>query len=158
MEPGEVVLHKMHGTVEQPRSMVITQSDYIRYLTHLTDLDRGMPDSFRKYVIPQHTLQFLGYSLADWNFRVIWEGVLASHRDSGTQIESYAVVKKGQGETKEETERKEREFDFQRTFWAKRNVNLIDYDVTELAKTLAQEFDLEIPQLGIAKTQRGAGP
>ena len=139
----EVVLHKMHGTVEQPRSMVITQSDYIRYLAHLTDPDRGMPEFFRKYVIPQHTLLFLGYSLADWNFRVIWEGVLASHRDSGTQIESYAVVRQPS--------------DFQRNFWAKRNVILIDYDLTELAKTLAQEFNLEIPQLGIAKKQGGAG-
>ncbi len=152
----EVVLHKMHGTVEQPRSMVITTSDYIRYLAHLNDPDRGMPEFFRKYVIPQHTLLFLGYSLADWNFRVIWEGVLATHRDSGTQIESYAVVRKGEGKNKEETAKLEREFEFQRAFWAKRNVNLLDYDLTELARDLAREFNLEIPQLSIAKTQGGA--
>ena len=77
-KPASVVLHKMHGAVEQPKSMIITQSDYIRYLTNLNDPDRGMPECFRKFIIPEFNLLFLGYSLEDWDFRVIWEGVLAA--------------------------------------------------------------------------------
>ena len=35
-EAGEVILHKMHGCIEKPSSMVITQSDYIHYLSALS--------------------------------------------------------------------------------------------------------------------------
>jgi len=34
----DLVLHKMHGSIDEPNSLVITQSDYIRYLANLHDL------------------------------------------------------------------------------------------------------------------------
>lgn len=143
-EANDIVLHKMHGTVEVPRSMVITQSDYIRYLANLNDADRGMPEYFRKTMIPRHTLLFLGYSLEDWNFRVIWEGVISQYRNTGVQRESYAIVQNPK--------------DFQVKFWVRRNIEVIDYDLTEFAKKLAEHFDLEIPQLGIEKKQKAGNP
>ena len=137
VKPPGIVLHKMHGTVEQPRSMVITQSDYIRYLANLNDLDRGMPEFFRKTVIPEYNLLFLGYSLEDWNFRVIWEGVLAAYRDAAIDLRSYALMR-------DSTE-------FQREFWLERKVRIIDCDLTEFAVELARAFNLDVPQLGIKK-------
>ncbi len=142
IKPPCIVLHKIHGTVEKPRSMVITQSDYIHYLANLNDPDRGMPDFFRKTIIPNFNLLFLGYSLEDWNFRVIWEGVLADYRETATDLTSYALVQNPS--------------DFQREFWSDRKVKLIDYDITDFARKLASEFNLEIPQLGIAKIEPGA--
>jgi hypothetical protein len=147
IKPPAIILHKMHGTVENPRSMVITRSDYIRYLANLNDPDRGMPDFFRKTLISNCNLLFLGYSLDDWNFGVIWEGVLANYRDAGAQLESYAILKLPADPEKAR---------FLRTFWARRNITIIDCDLTEFARTLAQEFNLEIPQLGIAKTPPAA--
>jgi hypothetical protein len=141
LDPSELILHKMHGTVENPRSMVITQSDYIRYLANLNDSDRGMPELFRRMVIPNFVLLFLGYGLEDWNFRVIWEGVLAQYHDAGTQIQSYAVMRKPS--------------DFQVAFWRGRRIDVLDYDLTDFAARLARRFDLEVPQLGI---QRGPAP
>jgi len=137
VESPNIVLHKMHGTVEQRATMVITQSDYIRYLANLTDPERGMPEYFRKTVIPNQSLLFLGYSLRDWNFRVIWEGVLSHYAEIGTQLMSYAVVRQPT--------------DFDRYYFRNRNIVLIDGDLTEFAKELARKFDLEIPQLGIKK-------
>lgn len=136
-EEGDIILHKMHGSIDMPRSMVITQSDYIRYLANLNDADRGMPYYFRKTMIPQHKLLFLGYSLEDWNFRVIWEGILSNYRDAGTQIDSYALVKEPN--------------DFRIKFWSPRNINIIDHDLTKFAIKLAEHFNLEIPQLDIKK-------
>lgn len=143
-ETNDVVLHKMHGTIDEPRSMVVTQSDYIRYLTNLNDADRGMPEYFRKTMIPRHTLLFLGYSLEDWNFRVIWEGVISQYRNSGVQRESYAIVQDPK--------------DFQVKFWMRRNIEVINYDLTEFSKKLAEHFDLELPQLGIEKKQKAGNP
>lgn len=134
----DIILHKMHGSIDEPSSMIVTQSDYIRYLANLNDPDRGMPEYFRKGLIPQRTLLFLGYSLEDWNFRVIWEGVLANYQIHGVQKISYAVVKAPS--------------DFQKTFWISRKVKILDGDLTEFAVKLAARFNLEIPQLGIKKS------
>ena len=95
-----------------------------------------MPVYFRQTVLPQRTVLFLGYSLEDWNFRVIWEGVLS---DYGNKTDSYALVKSSS--------------EFQKYFWAKRNIKIIDLDLTDFAIKLAGHFDLEIPQLGIKKGQ-----
>lgn len=46
---------------------------------------------FWKMMIPQRTLLFLGYSLADWNFQVIWEGVLAALKDQDRNVRSRAA-------------------------------------------------------------------
>lgn len=131
----DVIIHKMHGSIDEQGSMVITQSDYIRYLASLNDIDRGMPEYFRKTIIPQFTLLFLGYSLEDWNFKVIWEGVLSR----GRQQISYALVREPS--------------DFQKSFWSMQKIKILDEDLTEFAKKLAAEFNLEIPQLGIKTKQ-----
>ena len=142
LDEGEVVLHKMHGSIDVPRSMIITQSDYIRYLANLTDQDLGMPDYFRVTMIPQHILLFLGYSLEDWNFRVIWEGVLARYKNTGVSRKSYAIVKSSNK--------------FQKSFWLQRNIEIIDNDLIDFAKELAKHFNLEIPQLKIKMKLKGS--
>jgi len=144
LEEDEVVMHKMHGTIEEPESIVITESDYISYLANLYDKDRGMPEYFRKTWIPFCTLLFLGYGLADWNFRVIWEGVLAGYAQQALRKEAYALV---MGSTH-----------FQRKYWARKNVDVFDQDLTEFAVQLAEHFKLEIPQLGIEKQPEGGNP
>ncbi len=137
----KAILHKMHGTIEKPETLIVTQSDYIRYLAMLNDTDRGMPEYFRKNVIPQFTLLFLGYSLEDWNFRVIWEGLFSS-RPLQRILKSYALVNDADN--------------FKTAFWAQRKVTILNHDITAFAKKLAEEFNLEIPQLGIERTQDDA--
>jgi hypothetical protein len=147
LEEGEVVLHKMHGTIEEPESIVITESDYISYLANLYDKDRGMPEYFRKTWIPFCTLLFLGYGLADWNFRVIWEGVLSSYASMKVRKDAYALVKK--------SPRKSTDFYQQKKYWSRRNVDIFACDLTKFAKQLAEHFKLEIPQLDKEKPAEG---
>lgn len=137
LEENEVLLHKMHGTVEEPGSLVITQSDYIRYLANLHDVDRGMPEYFRKTMLPHFTLLFLGYSLEDWNFHVIWDGVLSGYASQHLRRNAYALVKDPSH--------------MQVKYWARRNVDVFDQDLTEFAVQLAEHFNLEIPLRGIFK-------
>ncbi len=136
-EKGDIYLHKMHGTVDEPESMVITKSDYIYYLANLNDIDRGMPEYFRRTLINNCRLLFLGYGLEDWNFQVIWEGVLAGYHRDFYPNEAFAIVKKPAPRHKE--------------YWLKRNIKLIDCDLTLFAKELAKKFKKGIPQLGIQK-------
>lgn len=143
-EDNDVILHKMHGTIEKPETLIITKSDYIRYLSMMNDIDRGMPEYIRKWTLPRHTLLFLGYSLEDWNFQVIWEGVLSSYNDRKIRKGSFALVKHVSPQD--------------RKYWAKRDVDIIECDLTDFAKKLAEHYNLDIPQLNLAKKPAGGTP
>jgi len=144
LEKNDVVLYKMHGSVEKPGSLIITRGDYYYYLSKLNDLDCGMPAYFRLHTLPRCTLLFLGYSLEDSDFHVIWDGVLSSYADRNLRKGSYALVKSATP--------------LQKKYWARRNVDITEYDLTEFAKQLAGHFNLEIPQLKISKKTGGGVP
>jgi len=141
IRPDEVVVYKMHGTIEIPETMVISESDYIYYLTHIYDRERGIPDFFRKTWLPYCNLLFLGYSLEDWDFKVIWEGMLSDYRLLNPFKKAYALVR-DMDDSKIE-------------YWRDRNIKVIKYDLTEFSKDLAKQFNLEIPQLGITRGTAG---
>jgi hypothetical protein len=70
------VIFKMHGTIDDrsvPRPMydnfVITEDDYIEFLARMTS-GTAVPKTFLRYFRGRSFL-FLGYSLADWNMRVV---------------------------------------------------------------------------------------
>lgn len=138
----DIVLYKMHGCISKPETIIITHSDYIHYLSILTHSERGMPDYFRKRLLTKCTLLFLGYSLNDWNFQVIWDGIIWSNENSRHLLrDAYALVKHPS------------HFDIR--YWTKRNVFVLNQDLTEFAIKLAEYFNLEIPQLEIKKRMGG---
>ncbi len=67
------VIYKMHGSVDQQQqtldSYVITEEDYIEFLSRMTT-QSAVPAQFMRHFRERHFL-FLGYGLADWNFRVL---------------------------------------------------------------------------------------
>src|SRR5262249_36278692 len=67
------VILKIHGAVDrgdpEGDSYVITEDHYIDYLTR-TDISSLMPSALVSKLKKSHFL-FLGYSLRDWNLRVI---------------------------------------------------------------------------------------
>ncbi|MGI9098413.1 MAG: SIR2 family protein [Solirubrobacteraceae bacterium] len=76
LEPDErTVIVKLHGAMvraDRARdSYVITEDDYIRYLTR-SDIARQLPVVLRQRLTERHLL-FLGYSMRDWNLRVVLE-------------------------------------------------------------------------------------
>jgi SIR2-like domain len=66
------IIVKIHGAVDRRNcadSFVITEDDYVDYLTR-ADIARLFPATLAKKIKKSHLL-FLGYSLHDWNFRVM---------------------------------------------------------------------------------------
>lgn len=119
------VVLKIHGAVSRADlnydSYVISEDDYLRFLMH-TDLDELIPASLLAALVNSHIL-FLGYSLEDWNLRVILHQV-ASKRDLSR--DSWAIQKNV------------RQVD--RALWDWRQVRLhdiaLDTYVAELAKRM----------------------
>jgi hypothetical protein len=83
------VIAKIHGAVGRhaggPDSFVITEDDYVNYITH-ADIDRLFPATLAEKIKRSHFL-FLGYSLRDWNVRVM----LYRLRKGGTRRKSWAI-------------------------------------------------------------------
>jgi hypothetical protein len=86
------VVYKMHGGIDREQiardSYVITEDDYIDFLTRMaTRSASAIPSFVARHMAPRHLL-FLGYSLRDWNLRVLLNQIDPTGQRS---ITSWAV-------------------------------------------------------------------
>jgi hypothetical protein len=81
VKPGvdRPLVYHLHGNIAGPQSLVLTEDDYVEFLINLTV---GRTNGYRG-ILPEpvvaalaRPLLFIGYSLEDWNFRVIFRGML----------------------------------------------------------------------------------
>jgi len=91
---GPLVYH-LHGSVYSPRSLVLTENDYLEFLvklasSHETEELRVIPSAVLS-ALTANPLLFIGYSLQDWTFRVIFHGLLSTipdvHRRRGVSVQ-----------------------------------------------------------------------
>src|SRR5215213_3091743 len=112
------VIYKMHGTVDRRKSerdqYVIAEDDYIDFLTRMTK-NSAIPKIVQKDFSKRHFL-FLGYSLRDWNFRVVLNRIKTDSKDY-SQYESWAI--------------QHQPSPAERRFWARRGVSVYDIDLNE---------------------------
>ncbi len=116
---------KIHGAIDRINperdSYVITEDHYIDYLTR-TDISNLVPVTLAARLRRSHFL-FLGYSLRDWNLRVIL------HRIWGEQKltwKSWAVQLNPD--------------EIDREFWRKRDVDILDVRLEDYVSALEQEL------------------
>jgi hypothetical protein len=125
------VILKLHGAVDRsdPKgdSYVITEDNYIDYLTR-GDISSQIPITLRDQMADSHFL-FLGYSLRDWNLRVIL------HRMWGEQaldLKSWAIQREQPNRKLSEIEQK---------LWADRgDVDLLYIPLGEYVEKLGAEL------------------
>lgn len=76
------VIVKLHGAVHRPSprydSYVITENHYIDYMTN-SDIGQQIPATLMEVMADSHFL-FLGYSMRDWNLRVILRRIWGQRR------------------------------------------------------------------------------
>jgi hypothetical protein len=135
------VIFKMHGTVGQIDSrnnnFVITEEDYVEFLSRMTT-NSAIPPVFLDYARDCSFL-FLGYSLSDWNFRVLL-------RNLGKHLITKAARAQGSSKQNEQPSTPIQPEDdvpswaiqlnpseLERILWNKRNVKIFDLSVEEFA-------------------------
>jgi hypothetical protein len=86
--PDKPFVFKMHGDVNVPESIVVTDEDYISFVLRMNAADRfhPVPETFR-YQFARWPTLFVGYSLLDYNLRLLfrtlrWKVDAAQHPDS----------------------------------------------------------------------------
>jgi hypothetical protein len=131
------VIYKMHGTVDRTAhkwdSYVITEEDYIDFLTRMTG-QTAVPAQFMRHFRTRHFL-FMGYGLKDWNLRVVLnniKGILpiatddsTDNEDAAEDIRSWAI--------------QSHPSDLEVELWGARKVRIYDVDINEFVKRLKEQ-------------------
>lgn len=124
------VIYKMHGTVDRRLpardQYVITEDDYIDFLVRMTK-NKAIPAIFAEPFQSSHFL-FLGYSLRDWNLRVILSRIQNELRRP-TDIVSWGVQHNPSL--------------MELRFWQKRGVEIYNIPLNQFVGELIQRGDGE---------------
>jgi hypothetical protein len=79
--PNAPVVYHLHGRLALLQSMVLTEDDYLDFLVAITRDPQLLPHQIQR-AVAETTLLFIGYSLADWNFRVIHRALVMNGEGS----------------------------------------------------------------------------
>jgi hypothetical protein len=74
--PSNPVVFHLHGHLEVPQSMVLTEDDYLDFLVAISKSTRLLPAQIQG-AFGGTSLLFLGYRLADVNFRVLFRSLVS---------------------------------------------------------------------------------
>jgi DNA-binding SARP family transcriptional activator len=119
------VILKLHGQVDRGperewESFVVTEDDYIEYLAK-SDVATALPVGLAAKLRRSHFL-FLGYTMADWNLRVIlnrlWSDQPLSYRSWAVQPDAKPL---------------------EREFWRRRDVDVHELSLERYVETLAAQ-------------------
>lgn len=128
-------LYKMHGCISDPgeQNLVITEEDYINFLTNSLSQDENK--RLLHYVrgrLALSTVLFIGYSLSDWNFRVLFK---ATAEDKSTT--SFAVqLNTPSSDTLERTRQQALV-----KFWGLRRIDIINAEAAQFTSDLLAHID-----------------
>jgi hypothetical protein len=75
--PANPLVYHLHGRLDLPESLVLTEDDYLDFLVAVAR-DPGILPHHIQRALAGTSLLFVGYRLADWDFRVIHRGLVAS--------------------------------------------------------------------------------
>lgn len=129
-------LYKMHGCISQPNghNLVITEEDYINFLTNALSQDKKK--EILNYVQGQmalSTVLFIGYSLSDWNFRVIFK---ATAEGEDRCKKSFAVQYYKPSDKSPDSYFRNAQWEAATEFWGDKRVRIMNLDASKFMKDL----------------------
>ena len=83
--PANPVVFHLHGHNKVPESLVLTEDDYLDFLVNISRDQALLPPRIQR-ALTGASLLFIGYSLADWDFRVLFRGLVTSLESSLRRI------------------------------------------------------------------------
>jgi SIR2-like domain len=144
-EPTAPIVFKLHGSIDRKNSehdtYLITEEDYVDFL------GRAQGDYIPAYIrrlMAGKKLLFLGYSLEDWNVRVILSKLLNSRR----QTPDAGNAKPQSDDDDRKSDRELRYWavvrgrnDAEQRVWQAKNLNIYSMDLREFTKKLVAALD-----------------
>jgi hypothetical protein len=91
-DPYNPVVYHIHGEIDNPQSMVLTEDDYLNFIVKLyVDIDKLFPAQIRLR-FASSSIMFIGYSLSDWNLRIILRKMAYSMKSTSTTHCSIQLI------------------------------------------------------------------
>lgn len=83
--PETPLVYHLHGTDEHPSSLVLTEDDYLDFLVKVSEDTEAIPRRVAQALVDS-SLMLTGFRLEDWNFKVIFRGLIKTKRDSRRRL------------------------------------------------------------------------
>lgn len=83
--PEQPLIFHLHGHDGVPESLVLTEDDYLDFLVNTSRKLKLLPHQISR-ALSGSSLLFIGYSLEDWTFRVLFRGLVSSTEPSLRRI------------------------------------------------------------------------
>lgn len=87
--PKQPLVYHLHGVDEHPASLVLTEDDHLDFLSYISRHQNAVHAAVTK-ALTMSSLVMFGYSLGDWDFRVLFRGVIKP-RPSAIQLQNVAI-------------------------------------------------------------------
>lgn len=131
---NEPLLFKLHGSLDQLQTMIVTEDDVVEFLACVFVGDPPLPSSF-KALFRENSILFIGYGLKDWNIRVLLRAIRGQGHTVLSDKYSFAIQKRPneQGLAKE--------WETCVMYWDKKeNLRCFDMDAVEFAIELSDQY------------------
>ncbi len=121
----KIIILKIHGCVENDRSLIISEDDYVKYLSNP---DLSLFHDVLKYLFATKNVLFIGCSLADINIKMILEVVERIIGQSGSGKQYYLI-------------QKNRIDDSLTNYWKNKNIEIFEMSGERFLKKLIKSFN-----------------
>jgi SIR2-like domain len=74
--PEKPLIYHLHGHIDCAESIVVSESDYLEFMVRLEDKSKELLPPAITSALSGRSVLFLGYSLMDWNFRIIFKSLM----------------------------------------------------------------------------------
>jgi hypothetical protein len=92
------LVYHLFGRLDEPDSVVLTEDNYFKFLIGVTGNKDLVPSAVRR-ALADTALLFLGFQMDEWNFRVLFHGILSqqgsSRRDRYSHIAAQIEPEEG---------------------------------------------------------------
>lgn len=85
------MVYHLFGHLAEPKSLVVTEDDYFRYLKGVTRNNALIPEVVR-HNLAESSLLFLGFRLDEWNFRVFLRSVMNDEVFNRIRLHTHVAV------------------------------------------------------------------
>jgi len=127
------LVYKLHGSLDDIDSMIMTEDNYIDFLISLIEGNPKIPDKI-KNIFDTCSILFIGYGLKDWNIRVLLRYFRKTDRRSfAIQRDLAAASEEGAA----------KEWESMVLYWEKKEISVYNCDALEFLKELDRRYQKE---------------
>src|ERR1044071_3373021 len=138
----EPLVFHLHGHKNYPDSLVLTEDDYVDFLIAISQNEQLLPPRITR-AFSRSTLLFVGYSLADWNFRLLFRKLVTYIQQGANRRRAHLSVQVEPFADKDDVTLKQRirAIKYLNQYYSELNIRVFWGDCEDFAKELRRRWN-----------------